>query len=403
MSTVTARPGSPPFAREIRLILIAALILFAYTVVIGILNGVDLVEFDRKPLLAHLHVGTLGWITMAVFAGSLALFGSEAAERQAWVRYTALSGPLVATAYNVAFLTTTNVARPILGAAMTLVILAMAYWGFSQARGRDLSVPHLGLLAGLATSIVGAVLGVLLGFAVSNPDLGISERVSEAHPATMVVGFLVPVGMAFSEWVLRPGSAGERATRLGQLQIGLPFLGGVAVVLGILLDVLPLVMVSLPLEIAGLAIFVWRMLPAIRRTSWLAADPARHGAAASIYLVVNIAIFVYLIGNYAEDFEAAPRRLLLALDHSIFVGVLTLAIIGYIARLPQAARPAILDHLVFAGVAAGIGLFVAGLLADMDPLIHAGTPILGLALLLAIGVHALGLLRSGAREGVATG
>jgi len=386
--------GTGPFANEIRLILIAALALFSYTVVIGILNGLDLVEFERGALLAHLHVGTLGWITLAVFAAALALFGDEQSAGRPWLRYTALSAPLVAAGYNVAFATTTGVARPALGALMTLVIVIMAVWGFSQARGRVLSVPHLGVLAGLATSVVGAVLGVLLGLRASNPDLNIAETVGEAHPATMVVGFLIPVGMAFSEWVMNPSSAQVRAKRLGQVQIGLPFLGGVAVMLGVLLDVLPLIMISLPLEVAGLGVFVWRMLPSFRSTSWLSVDVARHGAAASVYLIVNIAIFVYLLANYADDFEAAPRRLLLALDHSIFVGVLTIAILGHVARLSTASRPSVVDHLVFGGATVGVALFVGGLLADVDALIHAGTPLLGAALLLGIVVHVVGLLGS---------
>ncbi len=50
--------------------------LFAWTVGIGILNGLDIVDFDRKFLLTHLHVGTFAWISMSVFAASLGLFGS---------------------------------------------------------------------------------------------------------------------------------------------------------------------------------------------------------------------------------------------------------------------------------------------------------------------------------------
>ena len=33
---------------------------------IGILNGTDLVDFDRKVVLSHVHAGTLGWITTSV-------------------------------------------------------------------------------------------------------------------------------------------------------------------------------------------------------------------------------------------------------------------------------------------------------------------------------------------------
>ena len=36
-----------PYASEVRLMLRAALVLFVFTVVVGILNGIDLVDFDR--------------------------------------------------------------------------------------------------------------------------------------------------------------------------------------------------------------------------------------------------------------------------------------------------------------------------------------------------------------------
>ena len=55
-----------PYASEVRLLLRSALVLFTFTVVVGILNGTDLMEFDRKALLTHVHAGTLGWITMSV-------------------------------------------------------------------------------------------------------------------------------------------------------------------------------------------------------------------------------------------------------------------------------------------------------------------------------------------------
>jgi hypothetical protein len=277
---------------------------------------------------------------------------------------------------------------------MLLAIFTMAVWGFSQARRRVLSVPHVGMLAGLATSVVGAVLGVLLGIRIADPDSGLPESLGGAHPATMVVGFLIPVGMAFSEWVMRPDSVSVRSGKLGWLQIGLPFLGGVSVALGILLDLLPLIMLSLPLEIIGLLIFLWRLVPVARRVSWMSASPARHGVAGMIFLVVNIAIFVYLISNYAEDFEAAPRRLFLALDHSIFVGVLTMNIVGYIALFTSAERAAWVDHVVFAGSAGGIAAFLAGLILDTTVLIRVGTPVLGAALLFAVAVHLSGLLRT---------
>jgi hypothetical protein len=213
----------------------------------------------------------------------------------------------------------------------------------------------------------------------------------------MVVGFLVPVGMAFAEWVLRPESAGERATRAGWLQIGLPFLGGVVLVIGIMLDATGIIAMSLPLEIVGVVIFAWRMFPTIRRVSWTAGGLERHGAVAAVFLLVNIGILTYLLANYIDDFEAAPRRLGLALDHSIFVGVLTNAILALIARTSFGGRAAWVNEAVFWGFSVGIAGFVVGLLADQTPIIRVATPLLGASILLAIAVPLLAVARGGAR------
>ena len=363
--------------------------LFIYTVVIGILNGTDLVDFERKPLLAHVHVGTLGWLTMAVFAGSLALFG-EGDEDNRWIRYTAWAAPVVALAYNAAFLTTTGMARPIMGTLMLLVILVFFAWAVMRARVVPLSVPHLGVLAGLATSATGAVLGVLLGLLLAKPDSGISTTVQDAHPATMVVGFLVPVAMAFVEWVARPESVHERATRLGQVQVALPFAGGLILVFALLAGVDPLAGIATLFEIAGLAILLYRLVPTLLRAS-LTSGTARFAALATPFFIVNIGLLTYLIANYIDDFEAAPTRLLLAADHAIFVGVLTNVLVGWIISISSARRPAWVDSAVFWGLNLGVAGFIVGLIADSSPIIRVATPVLGLALLTAIAVHVRGL------------
>src|SRR3972149_12303224 len=73
----------PALRSEIRLLLQVAMAVFAFTVVIGILNGADIVDFDNKTILAHVHSGTLGWLTLCVFAASLWLFSWGAAPASA--------------------------------------------------------------------------------------------------------------------------------------------------------------------------------------------------------------------------------------------------------------------------------------------------------------------------------
>ena len=374
------------------------MVLFIYTVAVGILNGLDLVTFERKPLLAHLHVGTLGWVTMAVFAGSLWLFGVAGEERDE-MRWAARTAPLAALLYNIAFLTTEGIARPIFGGLMMLSIVVFFVWGVARARVTPMSVPHLGLLAGLATSVIGALFGVLNGVRIAQTDSSISETLGDAHPAVMVVGFLVPVGMGLIEWLVRPESIDERATRAGQLQIAFPFLGSVALAAGIIADTEPLIMLSLPLEVAGLVIFLVRTVPTSRQISWLDSGVARHGVTATIFLIVNIGVLVYLISKYIEDFEAAPRRLILALDHSIFVGVLTNAILAMIALTLRTPRAPWVDHAVFWGVNVGFAGMVIGLLADQTPLLRVFTPLLGFAILLAVAVHLMDIVKGGGSSG----
>ncbi|TAK73341.1 MAG: hypothetical protein EPO16_12795 [Dehalococcoidia bacterium] len=380
-----------PHAAQIRILLSAALALFTFTVVIGILNGTDLVEFGHKALLTHVHVGTLGWITMSVIAASLWLFGlgDPAGKDAGLVRLLGYATPLTITAYVLAFLTTGSNVRPALGTLVGLVILVAFAWTVRSARGRVLSVPHVGMLAALLMSVLGAVLGILLGLRLAGND-SISETTGEAHPAAMVVGFLVPVGMALIEWALDGTSVARRATVAGIVQIVLPVLGGILVIIGLLADILPLVTLSLPFEVIGLIILIVRMRPAVMATSLMARTTARHGLMALVYLVVNLSILVFLIVKYFAKELDPPAHLLLALDHSIFIGVMTNGILALIMRFRRTVSAAV-DHIVFVGLNAGLAVFVVGLLAESAPLKQVATPVMGGAILLAVatGIPAL--------------
>lgn len=387
-----------PYGREVRLMLRAALALFVFTVVVGILNGVDLVDFDRKTLLTHVHAGTLGWITMGVLAASFALFGMSS-QPSGLVIILARVVPLTITAYALMFLTTLGMGRPILGLATGIVITAGFLWVAAQAPGRTLSTPHVGMLAALAMSVVGATLGVLLGYLLATPESGLPESLGAAHPASMVVGFLVPVGMALIEWALDGDSINRPAGIAGWLQIGLPFTGGVLAVVGLLGNVLPLLAVGVPLEVVGLVILIVRvrrgLLAAASRV--MTPGPERHGLMALVYLVANIAILFYVVNTYFSQDLEPPTYLLLALDHAIFIGVMTNGIFALIARFRGPTRP-FGDQVLFWGLNIGVGLFVLGLLTQVRPLIHAGTPILGLALLHGIASAFIALGRE-AEEG----
>ena len=64
-------------ARDLYLV---AMAVFLVTILIGILNGTDAVEFDRNAILTHVHSGTIGWLSLTIVASTFLLF--RAADRR---------------------------------------------------------------------------------------------------------------------------------------------------------------------------------------------------------------------------------------------------------------------------------------------------------------------------------
>lgn len=390
--------GTHPYRDQIRLLLGTALVMFVITVVIGILNGTDLVDFDRKVLLTHVHIGTLAWITLSVFASTLWLFADRPLDGAlgGWARVGAPLAAASIVAYDLAFLTTTGYARPVLGSLVALIIIGWFVWAVAQARGTDVSVSQWGLLAALATSVTGGILGVLYGILIASSGEAkvLPAGGEDAHPATMVVGFLVPVGMAVVEWWLRPDEARTKATRAGFWQMALLFLGGFTLMLGVLLDAVPLITLNLPFEIIAVGIFLRRNWASLRTVGWAEGRPAPFLAAATVAIVWNLGMLVYLISKYADDFDLAPTRLLLALDHVMFIGVLTNALFAQL-RVATAARADIAawaDRVVFVLVNLGLAGFWFGLVIDQSWPKRTFTPLMGAGILLGVGVFLARLL-----------
>lgn len=385
----------PAYWTDIRALLLVAMALFVFTIVVGILNGTDVVDFDQKTILTHVHAGTLGWLTMAVFAASLWLFGGEnptESERKA-VRAHVLVAAVSIPVYALAFLTTYGEWRPIAGVPVLLIILAFFAWVVRRAQKTELTTPHWGFLAALGTSVVGGIFGVLLGWKIATGDNVLPEGGEDAHPATMVVGFLIPVALAMAEWAFTfPKPA--RVTRLGLWQMGLPFAGGMLLAISLLFDIVPLAPLAILAEVAGVVIFVKRMWPHIRAVDFTEIGAARYGVMAGVGIVFAIGLGQYFVIRYEGDFDLVPTHHLLALDHGTFIGAMTNALFALL--LSATANPRLrwpsLDHVVFIGMNAGLVLFIIGLLADTDGFKHAGTPLMGLALLLGLALFAARLL-----------
>src|SRR3990172_5380175 len=150
-------------AADIRTLLWAAMGIFVLTVVIGILNGMDLLEFDHNTLMAHIHAGTLGWITLSVLAICFWLFADEDAgsgmhAAQTWISWLAI------------------------GAAPPLVVALWA--GGPGGRGA------------IARLTLGAVFGTLINIQRATGTTVVDESAAGAgHVAAMAFSYLVLIGM----------------------------------------------------------------------------------------------------------------------------------------------------------------------------------------------------------------
>jgi len=401
MSAHAVVDGQHPLRGEVKLLLQVAMAVFVWTVVIGILNGADIVDFDRMVLLSHVHAGTLGWITTSVIAASLWLFGATGSTGEIRTgRWLARATVVVLPVFALTFAFTTEDPRAILGGLALLVIASAFAWVVARARRIEVSTVHLGFLVAVATSVVGGIIGLLVATEMATGRDVVADGGYDAHPATMVVGFLIPVGMALAEWGLR-GSASGRAGRLGTAQMGLPFVGGLLLMVGLLLDIDALPPLATLIELVGVGIFFKRMWPDLRAVAWGERTPGRYASASAIAIIVNIAFLNYLVGANAGDLDAVGMHQILALDHTMFIGVLTNAIFALlvVATAGRTRWPR-LDGIVFAGMNAALVVFVISLLAESTWMMRAATPVLGLCILAGLLDRTLALQGATARPDV---
>lgn len=381
--------------RAVAPLIAAAMAIFVFTVVIGILNGIDAWTPAHGPLLAHVHSGTLGWITLSIFAAG------------AWIAGAPLprllrDGSIAAVVFYIAmFWIDSEDLRPVAGTLMLAAIVWFTVWVFQQRRGRTTTVPSLSMELAAVNLTIGGILGVLLGLRLAG-TLDLPEGIAGAHPAMMVVGYLILAGVAIAEQLLGgPGTQG--LPRSGAAQAWLFFVAGIALAIAVLFDIQPLLGLNLLGEVLGIGILLVRNRRAIAGAGWPRASAGLRGATSMLFTLPALGMLGYLIANYADDVEAAPRGLFLALDHATFVGILTNAILGLVLVITASRKDvwAWADGLAFWGMNIGLVTFIVGLLADEAAIKRVGTPLMGASILLALLTAAV-RMRAEARVATAT-
>jgi hypothetical protein len=376
---------------QVRLLYRGALLIFVVTIVIGILNGLDIWDPTHQMILTHVHAGTLGWITLSVVGSAFAMLGDGAdAKAKGTARNLATATLVAVIVYVAAFATTTGILRPIAGTLLLIAIVWALVWVVRSYRSSEQTTAQLALYLAMISLTIGAILGVLLGIFIANGSIpGLSTdraaTLAGAHPVAMLIGYLILAGVAISHWVLKGGQG-----TLGRLVAWALFVAGLLANIAFIFEIEPLIQVFSGLQVIAIIAYIVHMWDKIKPGAWAGGGAENFGRAAVLGLVVGIGLLVYVVqlftsGELDPETGEGPIGVLIAFDHAMFIGVMTNALFGAIASL--AAVRAATHRIILLAVNFGLALFLIGLVSDTTILKQIGTPILGLALLYGIATY----------------
>ncbi len=395
MASIQGAPqGWAPLVRGLFLV---AMALFVVTVAIGIVNGLDLYEFNHDQLLTHVHSGTLGWITLGLVAAAFWLV-------RAGDRRLATTLAILIPIYVAAFYSGNLAARAITGTALLVAILWLVGWAWLALR-REPTIPLLAVTLGLTSFAYGAIIGVIIQIQLASGTSifpGGADAIG-AHAGTMVFSYLILVAMGLLEWRI---VGLRRRSRTGQVQIAALFGGGLLLALTLLfLDTSAVQAVGgiyLLVELIAVGLFTGRVVRRAVRIDWRTASPERHLATSAAFVVVATAIFLYVVYLFIStgDPSKIPAGVLVASDHAAFIGVITNLIFGLALRFAADRRDRWpwADQVVFWAMNGGLLVFLMGLIAASPELKRIGSPIMGIAILLGLATIAARLWSSDLRE-----
>jgi hypothetical protein len=298
-----------------------------------------------------------------------------------------------------------RIQRPIFGSLLFIVVIWFGVWLFRQNRAHaESSVVRLGIMLSWLSLSIGAVFGVLLGIFTSQGEIpGLSDdtarSLADAHPPSMVIGFLILAAVAINEWLIRD-SRPLRDDKWGVAQMWLIFVAGAVLVLAFILDNEELLGPATLMELVGVGIVIGRLRAHLKPSGWKGAGVGTYARLSLVFLVANMFVFTYLLSliiSETADMDAltpSELGLILTLDHLMFVGVMTLALFGVMAKATHPGGLEVVDKIVLYGVGFGVTAFGIGLITVEASIKRIGTPVLGTALLIGIGMYIMEMRRS---------
>ncbi len=386
--------GAPSWVVTARDLYLVAMAIFVVNIVIGILNGADVVDFDRNQILTHVHAGTIGWLTLTIVASTFLLF--RAADRRLMLVLAVLV-PI----YVFAFYTGNFVLRAMGGTALLIAIGWLLVWLWRQFLAGERTLPRLAVTLGVTSFGYGALIGVLIQVSLASGRILLPGDAIGAHASAMTFGYLVLVAMGLIEWRI----LGTRdLPRAGLIQVGALFVGGLTISVSILAGAAQAGGgIYLLTQLVAVVLFAVRIWPSSLRINWAAANPIRHFAASSIWVVFALVLFMYIVytfiasGASTTDTSAPPPiplNILIASDHSAYIGIVTNIVLGLLTvLLLRSQSRSWIGQVVFWGVNLGLLVFVIGLIVNTAEIKRIGAPVMGTTLLIALAILAYTALK----------
>ena len=236
-----------------------------------------------------------------------------------------------------------------------VVIAWLVVWVWRAYLASSRSLPLLGLALALSMFALGAVVGVLLQVGFAAGTAIVPGRRDRGACGRDDVRLSRARRDAIQEWRVKRTTGMPRG---GLVQLGALFAGGLILVAALLTGAAQVGgLLYLLAELIAVVLFIVRILPTSLRTSWAAASAERHLAVASIWIVVSLGIFMYLVSQFIAangDQSAIPIGILIASDHATYIGVITNTSFAILtALLGAAAGNVVLRQLVFWGMNPG--------------------------------------------------